>query len=198
MKMPLTVFALVAASFANIYITQPVLPVLQKEFGVDLVRVSFTISAVILGIAVSNLFFGALSDRLSIRPIIGWGGMAVALGGIVCAITHNVWVLIAARFVQGLFIPALTTCLAAYLAKTMPPTQLNVVMGSYVAATVLGGLGGRLLGGFIHPRPSTGATPSYRRRPLLAPPRCLPSGCCRPAPSPCMRPQRRQPVIAPA
>jgi YNFM family putative membrane transporter len=151
MKMQLTVFALVAASFANIYITQPVLPVLQKEFDVDLVRVSFTISAVILGIAVSNLPFGALSDRLNIRPIIGWGGMAVALAGIVCAITHNVWVLIAARFVQGLFIPALTTCLAAYLAKTMPPAQLNVVMGSYVAATVLGGLGGRLLGGFIHP-----------------------------------------------
>lgn len=43
MKMQLTVFALVAASFANIYITQPVLPVLQKEFDVDLVRVSFTI-----------------------------------------------------------------------------------------------------------------------------------------------------------
>ncbi len=151
LRLQLTVFALVAASFANIYITQPVLPVLREEFAADLVRVSFTISAVILGIALSNLPFGALADRLSIRPIIASGGAMVALAGLVCAATGNLWLLIAARFVQGLFIPALTTCLAAYLARTMPAARLNVVMGSYVAATVCGGLGGRLLGGFIHP-----------------------------------------------
>jgi len=58
---------------------------------------------------------------------------------------------VGARFVQGLFIPALTTSLAAWLSKTLPKKRLSVVMGSYVAATVLGGLGGRLLGGWIHP-----------------------------------------------
>jgi YNFM family putative membrane transporter len=60
-------------------------------------------------------------------------------------------VLIATRFVQGLFIPSLTTCIAAYLAQSLPAARLNVVMGSYVSATVAGGLGGRLLGGWIHP-----------------------------------------------
>jgi len=69
----------------------------------------------------------------------------------VCALTKNLWLFIGACFVQGLFIPALTTCVAAYLARTIPPARLNVVMGSYVSATVLGGLGGRLLGGWIHP-----------------------------------------------
>ncbi|MDH3357965.1 MAG: MFS transporter [Desulfobacteraceae bacterium] len=69
----------------------------------------------------------------------------------ICAVTKDLWVLIAARFLQGLFIPALTTCLAAYLAKVLPAARLNVVMGSYVSATVLGGLGGRLLGGWVHP-----------------------------------------------
>jgi YNFM family putative membrane transporter len=59
--------------------------------------------------------------------------------------------LVAARFLQGLFIPALTTCLAAYLSRTLPPERLNVVMGSYVSATVAGGLSGRLLGGWLHP-----------------------------------------------
>ncbi|MFZ1983172.1 MAG: hypothetical protein WAU91_02090 [Desulfatitalea sp.] len=33
------VFALVSAAFVNIYITQPVLPVLQREFAVDMVAV---------------------------------------------------------------------------------------------------------------------------------------------------------------
>ncbi len=150
-RLKLIVFALVSASFTNIYITQPVLPILQNDFMVDLVTVSFSISAVVAGIALSNLPFGMLIDRYPIQPIILVGGVMVAIAGLVCAITENFWVLIAARFVQGLFIPALTTCLAAYLAKTLPVSSLSVVMGSYVSATVLGGLGGRLLGGWIHP-----------------------------------------------
>jgi YNFM family putative membrane transporter len=150
-KLQIIVFALVSASFTNIYITQPVLPVLQKEFSADMVRVSFSVSAVILGIALSNLPFGFLADRLPIHPIILTGGVFVAVGGLICVVTTDLWVLIGARFLQGIFIPSLTTCLAAYLAKTLPIERLNVVMGSYVSATVLGGLGGRLLGGWIHP-----------------------------------------------
>ncbi len=151
LRLQIIVFSVVSASFTNIYITQPVLPVLRQEFAADMVLVSFTVSAVVLGMALSNLPFGFLADRLPIHPIILTGGLFVALGGFVCAVTKDLWLLIGARFVQGLFIPALTTCLAAYLAKTLPTERLNVVMGSYVSATVLGGMGGRLLGGWIHP-----------------------------------------------
>lgn len=150
-RLQFIVFALVSASFTNIYITQPVLPVLQNEFSADMVLVSFSVSAVILGIALSNLAFGVLADRLPIQPIILTGGLSVAGAGLICAATQNLWILISARFIQGLFIPALTTCLVAYLAKTLPAARLNVVMGAYVSATVLGGLCGRLLGGWIHP-----------------------------------------------
>jgi len=150
-RLQVIVFSLVSASFTNIYITQPVLPVLRQEFSADMVLVSFTVSAVILGMALSNLPFGFLADWLPIHPIILAGGLLVALSGFICAMAKVLWLLIAARFVQGLFIPALTTCLAAYLAKTLPAERLNVVMGSYVSATVLGGMGGRFLGGWIHP-----------------------------------------------
>ncbi|MDI6852576.1 MAG: MFS transporter [Deltaproteobacteria bacterium] len=145
------VFALVAAAFTTVYITQPVLPVIRSEFGVTAATASLTVSAVILGIALANLPFGALADRLPVKRIILVGGVAVAVCGFICGLTHNLGVLVGARFVQGLFIPALTTCLAAYLSGVLPLERLNVVMGSYVSATVTGGLGGRLLGGWIHP-----------------------------------------------
>ena len=144
------VFAVVCAAFTNIYITQPVLPVLEAEFAADTVRVALTVAAVLLGIALANLPFGYLSDRVAIRPLMLLGGCAIATAGLICALTDSLWVLIGARFAQGLFIPALTTCLAAYLAKTLPFNRLNVAMGSYVAATVLGGMFGRLLGGYVH------------------------------------------------
>ena len=145
------VFSLVAAAFTTVYITQPVLPVIQDEFAVDARTASLSISMVILGIALANLPFGILADRYPIKPILLTGGTVITATSLVCAATHSIAILIAARFIQGLFIPSLTTCLAAYLAKSLPASRLNVVMGSYVSATVAGGMGGRLLGGWIHP-----------------------------------------------
>jgi YNFM family putative membrane transporter len=145
------VFALVTAAFTTIYITQPVLPVLRQEFSAGETLASYTIAAVVLGIALSNLPFGMVADRFSIKPIILTGGIVVAGFGLLSAAASSLALLIAARFVQGLFIPALTTCLAAFLARRLPVASLNVVMGSYVSATVAGGLGGRLLGGWLHP-----------------------------------------------
>jgi len=141
-KIEIAVCALVTAAFTNIYITQPILPVLEAEFDVTTAQVSLTVSFVILGIVLSNLFFGYLSDRIPIRPILCIGGFFVTAGGMVCAMTNDFEVLVGARTVQGLFIPALTTSLAAWLSKNLPQERLSVVMGTYVAATVLGGLGG--------------------------------------------------------
>ncbi len=145
------VFGLVAAAVSNIYLTQPVLPVLQVEFGVSPSQASYTVSAVILGIALANLPFGWLADRVPVRSLILLGGGVVCAAGLCCAATHSLPLLVAARFLQGLFVPALTTCLAAYLSANLPVERLNVVMGSYVSATTAGGLGSRLLGGMLPP-----------------------------------------------
>lgn len=144
------VFCLVGAGFTSIYITQPVLPILQMEFGVDETIASLSISAVIFGIALSNLPLGIVADRYPIRPIIMVGSSVVIVCGLLCAVTDSIVLLIIARFFQGLSIPSLTTCLAAYLSRNAPKERLNVVIGSYVSATVAGGLIGRLLGGWIH------------------------------------------------
>jgi YNFM family putative membrane transporter len=128
-----------------------VLPVLQAEFGVSPTLASLTVSAVIAGLAAANLPFGWLADRSGIKTLLALGGAMVAGAGLWGAMTHSFPLLVAARLVQGLFLPALSSCLAAYLSTTLPPERLNVVMGSYVAATVAGGLGGRLLGGWLHP-----------------------------------------------
>jgi len=145
------VFSLVVAAFTNIYITQPVLPVLKTEFGVSEFQASLSVSAVILGIALANLPFGLLADRSAVRPIILVGGIVITICGLLCAATTSLKLLVLARFFQGLFIPTVSTCVVVYLGRSQPLERLNVVMGSYVSATVAGGLGGRLLGGWIHP-----------------------------------------------
>ncbi len=150
-RLQAVVFALVCAAFVNIYITQPILSVLEGEFHASILHVSFSVSAVLLGIALANLPFGWLADRWPVGRLIVLGGAVIAVAGLLCSWTDSLSVLIAARFVQGAFVPALTSCLAAHLARRLPKDSLNVAMGWYVAATVLGGMLSRLLGGYIVP-----------------------------------------------
>ena len=145
------VFSLVVAAFSTVYITQPVLPVLTTEFKVSEFYASLSVSAVILGMALANLPWGRLADRTPVRPIILLGGLVITLCGLFSASTASLWLLVLARFVQGLFIPTLSTCVVVYLGRSLPLERLNVIMGTYVSATVAGGLSGRLLGGWIHP-----------------------------------------------
>src|SRR5437879_13329155 len=105
--------ALIATTFLTIYVTQPVLPVLKDEFGVTPGIASLTVSAVVLGIALANLPFGVLADRFPIRPIVLGGGAVVALTSLACALAEHIGLLVAPRVVPGLFIPSMTTCLAA-------------------------------------------------------------------------------------
>ena len=114
------VFSLVAAALTTVYITQPVLPILQQEFGVSPSQASYTVSAVILGIALANLPFGMLADRFPVQRLILVGGAVVAACGFCCAATSSLPLLVGARFVQGLFVPALTTCLAATCPRICP------------------------------------------------------------------------------
>jgi YNFM family putative membrane transporter len=143
------VFGLVASAIAAVYFTQPVLPELSREFGASPPVASLSVSLVILGIALGALPLGILADRRPVSFIIALGGGATTLCLVLAALSPNLPLLLGARLVQGLFFPALTSCLAAYLSRTLPPGRLAVVMGSYVAATVVGGLMGRLLSGLF-------------------------------------------------
>ena len=115
-------FLLVAATFSTIYLTQPVLPVLREEFGIDAAKASLTVSAVIFGIALATLPFGRLADRFPARPIILVGGTLASLCGFLCAATTRFPLLVAGRFLQGVFVPSLTTCLVVYLVRRLPPS----------------------------------------------------------------------------
>lgn len=100
------------------------------EFGVSIARAAQTVSVVILGVAFSTLIFGRLADMYPVKPLILMGGAVVSGAGLACALVQDIDILILLRLAQGLFIPALTTCIATYLARTLPVHRLNVVMGS--------------------------------------------------------------------
>ena len=150
-RLALIVYLLVTSAFANIYVTQPVLPVIANDLGVSPGTASITVSAIIAGLALANIPWGIWADHHRIQPIILSGSLLVGLAGVAAASFDNLYIMAVARFLQGLGLPALLTCVAAYLGRYLAPHRLNVVMGGYVAATVTGGIFSRLLSGWFFP-----------------------------------------------
>ena len=80
----------------------PAFPAMVKDLHTSATGIQLTLSAYFVGIAVGQLLFGPLSDRLGRRGPLIVGTAVCLVAAAVSALAPNVEVLVAARFVQAL------------------------------------------------------------------------------------------------
>ncbi len=80
----------------------PALPIVAKELSLSIDDIEATISFFILGLAVSQLFLGALSDRVGRANVIIVGFLFFTLASFLCAIATQAWQFQTFRFIQAL------------------------------------------------------------------------------------------------
>ena len=136
-------------AYADMYLTQPILPVLSREFGVGPARAGMTVSAVVLAIAGASAFYGPLADALGRRRVIALALGLLALSTAACALAPSLPALVALRALQGLFVPGMTAVSVAYAGDRWNAADLGAVVGGLIGASVVGGLVGRVGGGLI-------------------------------------------------
>jgi YNFM family putative membrane transporter len=136
-------------AYADMYITQPILPVLSREFGVGPARAGMTVSAVVLAIAGASAFYGPLADALGRRRVIAAALGLLALATAACALAPSLPALVALRALQGLFVPGMTAVSVAYAGDRWDAVELRAVVGGLIGASVVGGLVGRVGAGAI-------------------------------------------------
>jgi DHA1 family bicyclomycin/chloramphenicol resistance-like MFS transporter len=90
------------------------LPSLATVFGVPASTVQLTLSSFVIGFGGAQLAIGPLSDRYGRRPILLWGLALYVAASLLCAAAPNIWVLIAARFLQSV-----GCCAAAIVARAI-------------------------------------------------------------------------------
>lgn len=135
--------------FANLYLTHPLLPMLAEEFQLDSVTASWSLTISTLTLGCSLLIFGPLSDALG-RNLLMSLSMA---GAMLCCfalafVTHYAELLIL-RALQGFFLAGLPAIAIAYMGDEFRHKALAAAVGLYISGNTLGGIGGRLLGGFM-------------------------------------------------
>lgn len=127
----------------------PSLPTLVNDFNTSENAAQNTLLAWFLGSASMQLIMGPLSDRFGRRIILLIGGCFFILSSIVCAITHDISVMLIARFIQGSTVCSVVV--AGYAAiheqyDSKMAIKLIAIMGS---VTVLAPAFGPLLGAVI-------------------------------------------------
>jgi len=137
------------AVFADLYTTQPILPILSQRFGVSAGTAGLTISVVVLMIAFISAAYGFMSDILGRKPVMVAACALLAVPTFLCALAPTFETLLIFRALQGLFMPGFTAVAVAYLGDHYAGAELGPKVGGWIAATVAGGLTGRVGSGLI-------------------------------------------------
>lgn len=132
-------------SFLDMHATQSLVTELAREFRAGITEVGLTISAVMLAVALVAPLVGALADVVGRKRVIVAGAVLVAAPTALAASAGSLDVLIAWRFLQGIFLPTVFTVAVAHIAEEWPRDEAADVTGLYISGSVLGGFLGRFL-----------------------------------------------------
>ncbi|ENU31080.1 hypothetical protein F991_00980 [Acinetobacter sp. CIP-A165] len=99
----------------------PALPQMADEFGVSTQMVANSLPAYFLGLAIGQLFYGPISDRIGRKTPLYFGLALYAIASLACVFVTNEWSLIAARIFQ-----ALGGCVGVVIARAAIRDRLDV------------------------------------------------------------------------
>lgn len=143
----LALFAAGFIVFANLYITQPLMPQFSKDYGVSPAIASMSLSAATLTLAFSLLLFGSLSEAWGRKKLMMISIFAASILTIALAFSPTFEVLLLLRIAQGFVFAGVPAIAMAYLGEEMEPASLGAAMGLYISGNSVGGLAGRIIMG---------------------------------------------------
>ncbi|MFF4502243.1 MFS transporter [Streptomyces sp. NPDC001401] len=148
-RMSFALFLAGVATFALLYSTQALLPLISGEFGVAPSEASWTVAAATGGLAVFVLPMSALSERFGRRTVMT-GSLVVAVAvGLLVPFAPSLGVLVVLRALQGAALAGLPASATAYLAEEVRPKALVTAIGLFVAGNSVGGMSGRVITGWV-------------------------------------------------
>lgn len=145
----LALFAAGFITFANLYLTQPLLPQFTEQFGVSPTIASLSLSVATISLACSLLIFSSISEAWGRKKLMVISIVAASILTIALAFSPTFEILLALRIVQGIVFAGVPAIAMAYLGEEMEPSSLGIAMGLYISGNSIGGLAGRIIMGMM-------------------------------------------------
>lgn len=110
----------------------PALPQMAQDFNVTTQQVANTLPAYFLGLAVGQLIYGPISDRIGRKKPLYFGMTLFAFASLLCVLAPDHWSLIAARILQ-----ALGGCVGVVMARAAIRDRLDVQGSAQAFASMM-------------------------------------------------------------
>lgn len=110
----------------------PALPQMANDFGMTTQRVANTLPAYFLGLALGQLIYGPLSDRIGRKTPLYFGLLLYICASILCTFANSEWSLIAARILQ-----ALGGCVGVVIARAAIRDRLDLQSSAQAFASMM-------------------------------------------------------------
>lgn len=146
----LTFLVVTVLTISTMYAPQPLLNTIQQvypQYSDSTIALLVTVVLIPLGIApfIYGFFLSSFDTKRVLQCCIGL--MSLGCLGIYFATSFPA--LLFFRLLHGLISPAILTCLMAHISAKFQGALLQAALATYIAATIGGGLVGRLSSGFV-------------------------------------------------
>lgn len=136
-------------TFANLYVSQPLLPTFAEEFHVSPAVASLSLSVTTFALSISMIIVGSLSEAWGRKSLMTISIFAASILTLALAFSPNFETILVLRVIQGVVFAGLPAIAMAYLGEEMDPRSLGVAMGLYISGNSVGGLSGRVIIGTL-------------------------------------------------
>ncbi|MDW8807568.1 MFS transporter [Streptomyces scabiei] len=148
-RMSLALFLAGVATFALLYSTQALLPLISDGFASTASAASWTVSAATGALALFVLPMSALSERFGRRTVMTASLVVAVTVGLLIPFAPSLGALVVLRAVQGAALAGVPASATAYLAEEVRPKALITAIGLFVAGNSVGGMSGRVVTGWV-------------------------------------------------
>lgn len=135
------------ATFAQLYSTQAILPLIARDLGVDASDTALTVSAATIGLAIAVLGWSWVADRFGRVTTMKIALVAATACGLLVPLMPSFQLLVGVRALEGIALGGLPAVAVTYLHEEVDAAHAAVAAGTYVSGTTVGGLLGRLVAG---------------------------------------------------
>lgn len=127
----------------------PITPYLTERLQPSSTMMGILFGSYAVALLAFTPIFGPLSDRIGRKKPLLIGLAGLVLSTLLFAYADSMWMLITARFMQGVAAAATWTSALALLADLFPPNKRGTVMGMALTGISTGSLLGAPLGGWL-------------------------------------------------
>ena len=125
------------------------LPTLAQAFNASFQQVQWVVLAYLLAITALIVSVGRLGDITGRRRLLLAGLSLFTVASLLCGVAPTLWLLIAARAVQGLGAAVMLALTMAFVAETVPKAKTGSAMGLLGTMSAVGTALGPTLGGLL-------------------------------------------------